>query len=107
VQPPVLMLADGGSTLVTCVQQNLAACAATWLQNTAIRRENARFSDNGSCKYLQKALEPTEFNGLTGVCLVVSMRAVTVQRDVMNRNWNAMTPERRRKEDRKRSVDAN
>ena len=36
-----------------------------------------------------------DFNGLTEVCMVVSMRVIAVQRDVMNRNWNAMTLELR------------
>ena len=100
VLPPAPTLVEGASTQVTCVQQHLAASRVTRSQNTAICRENARFYNNGSCKYLQKTLGQTEFNGLTEVCIVVSMRVVAVLRDVMNRNCNAMKLERRRKEGR-------
>ena len=72
-----------------------SACRVTRSQNTAKHRENARFGDNGSCRNLQEVLKTVDFNGLTEVCMVVSMRVIAVQRDVMNRNWNAMTLELR------------
>lgn len=71
---------------MTCVQQHLPARAVTRSQNTAMRRENARFCEDGRCKYLPKTLGSAEFNGLTEVYMLVSMGAVALQRDVMNRN---------------------
>jgi|SRR5690242_14388190 len=90
-------LAVGESTCVACVQQHLAARAVTRSQTTAVQRVNARFGKYGSCRNLLEGLEPVEFNGLSKVCMAVSIRAVAVQRDVMNRNWNAMKLEMRRK----------
>ena len=85
----------------------LRRAQVTRSQNTAEQRENARFGDDGSCEHLQKVLELEDFNGLSKVCMAVSMRVAAMQGDVMNRNWNATTPEVRRKEGRKSCRDAN
>jgi hypothetical protein len=71
------------------------ACRVTRSQNTAMRRKNARFCEDGSWKCLPEGLRLVDFNGVTYVCTVVSMRAVAVQRDGDEQEWNATTLELR------------
>jgi hypothetical protein len=60
----------------------------TRLQNTTLRRVDARFYGKRSCTNLQELLRLKKIKWLMQVCFAVRMRLVAVDGDVMNRKWN-------------------